>query len=75
MRRSPGSVIEPWVHTPTPLKPCGFAEGSYFLFQPIQSIQFRLNRRFAIFSYFPGADQGLFRNPTHLMKQLANLSF
>jgi hypothetical protein len=57
------------------IKPSGFAEGSYFLFQPTQSIQFRLNRRIAVFLYFPGADQSLFRNPTHFMKQLANLSF
>ena len=50
-------------------------ERSHFLLQPIQAIQFSLNRRLSLLFYFPSAEQGLFRNPTHLMKQFSNLCF
>ena len=38
--------------------------GSHFLFQPIQASQFRLNRRFAVFFYFSGTEQGRSKRAT-----------
>jgi hypothetical protein len=48
------------------IKLCGVAEGSVSI-HPIDSIPPEPQVRRLLF--FPGADQGLFRNPTHLVKQ------